>query len=113
MSIITVSPHDKIFRAALKNKKVDGINKIIVACDAGMGSSAMGASTLRAKFKKAGLRIDVSHCSVDEIPLTAKLVVTHKDLKTRAQKRVPEAEIVTITNFVGAPEYDQLVQKLK
>ena len=95
----------------IKGKK--GIAKVFFACDAGMGSSAMGASTLRNKFKKAGLRIDVAHCSVDEIPLTAKLVVTHKDLKTRAQKRVPDAEIVTITNFVGAPEYDQLVEKLK
>lgn len=95
----------------IKGKK--GIQAIVFACDAGMGSSAMGASTLRNKFKKAGLSITVEHCSVDEIPLNTKLVVTHKDLKARAQKRVPDAEVVTITNFVGAPEYDQLVEKLK
>jgi PTS system mannitol-specific IIC component len=95
----------------LKGKK--GIAQIVFACDAGMGSSAMGASTLRNKLKKAGLRIDVIHTSIDEIPTNAKLVVTHKNLEARAKTRVPDAEIVTITNFVGAPEYDQLVEKLK
>jgi PTS system mannitol-specific IIC component len=89
------------------------ISLIAFACDAGMGSSAMGASALKSKFRKAGLKIDVMHCSLEEIPTDIKLVVTHKDLKARAQKRVPNAEIVTITNFVGAPEYDQLVEKLK
>lgn len=95
----------------IKGKK--GIQKVIFACDAGMGSSAMGASTLRNKFKKAGLNITVEHCSIDEIPKDAKLVVTQENLKSRAVLRVPNAEIVTITNFVGAPEYDQLVEKLK
>jgi PTS system mannitol-specific IIC component len=89
------------------------LNVIAFACDAGMGSSAMGASALRNKFKKAGIDIKVIHCSLEEIPLDIKLVVTHKDLKARAQNRVPNAEIVTIENFVGAPEYDLLVQRLK
>jgi len=95
----------------LKGKK--GLTTIAFACDAGMGSSAMGASTLRSKFKKAGINVKVIHCSVDEVPLDIKLVVVHKDLILRVQKRVPNAEIITITNFVGAPEYDQLVEKLK
>lgn len=95
----------------LKGRK--GITKIAFACDAGMGSSAMGASALRSKFKKAGINVDVMHCSLEEIPLDIKLVVTHEDLAPRARKRVPNAEIVAIKNFVGAPEYDQLVEKLK
>ncbi|MBU1020260.1 MAG: PTS mannitol transporter subunit IICB, partial [Firmicutes bacterium] len=95
----------------LKGSKA--ITVIAFACDAGMGSSAMGASTLRNKFKKAGINIEVIHCSIDEIPRDIQLVVTHKDLKARAQSRVPKADIVTITNFVGAPEYDQLVERLK
>jgi len=95
----------------LKGKK--GIDTVVFACDAGMGSSAMGASALRSKFKKAGLNIEVIHTSLEEIPKDSKLVVTHKDLVSRAKARVPQAEIVAITNFVGAPEYDQLVEKLK
>lgn len=95
----------------LKGKK--GISRVAFACDAGMGSSAMGASSLRNKFKKAGISIEVIHCSVDEIPEDIKLVVTQKELAARAKAQAPQAEIVTITNFVGAPEYDQLVEKLK
>lgn len=92
------------------NKAVD---KIAFACDAGMGSSAMGASTLRNKFKNAGIDITVVHCSVDAIPSDAKLVVTHENLADRVRKSAPGLDIVTITNFIGAPEYDQLVEKFR
>lgn len=95
----------------LKGKK--GIMRIAFACDAGMGSSAMGASALKSKFKKASVKVDVIHCALEDIPKDIQLVVTHRDLAARARLQVPNAEIVTITNFVGAPEYDQLVEKLK
>lgn len=95
----------------LKGKK--GIQKIAFACDAGMGSSAMGASSLRNKFKKAGIKIEVMHCAIEDIPKDIQLVVTHKSLAARAKAMAPNAELVTIENFVGAPEYDQLVEKLK
>ncbi|MFP4287496.1 MAG: PTS mannitol transporter subunit IICB [Candidatus Izemoplasmataceae bacterium] len=94
-------------------KKVSNVTKIAFACDAGMGSSAMGASTLRNKLKKAGVSIEVVHSSLEDIPNDVDLVVTHKDLKSRAQKYAPQAEIIAITNFVGAPEYDTLVNRLK
>jgi PTS system mannitol-specific IIC component len=97
---------------ALKNKKAQ-VEKIAFACDAGMGSSAMGATSLRSKFKKAGISIEVVHCSIDEIPTDVQLVVTHKDLANRVRAHAAGVEIVTITNFVGAPEYDQLVSRLK
>ncbi|WP_426350045.1 PTS mannitol transporter subunit IICB [Alloiococcus sp. CFN-8] len=90
------------------------INKIIFACDAGMGSSAMGATVLKKKLKEAGLsEIEVEHASVSEIPKDAKLVVVHKDLAERAAKSAPEAKLVTITNFMAAPEYDMVVDDLK
>jgi PTS system mannitol-specific IIC component len=53
------------------------------------------------------------HCSLEDIPSDVQLVVTHKDLATRARKQAPKAEIVAIENYVGAPEYDQLVDRLK
>ncbi len=99
--------------SALKGKKAEQIEKIAFACDAGMGSSAMGASTLRKKIKKAELNVEVIHCSIENIPEDIQLVVTHKDLSARAEKYAPKAEIVTIENFVGAPEYDELVNRLK
>ncbi len=103
----------KAQEAMLNLKGKGGIDKIAFACDAGMGSSAMGASTLRNKFKKAGIEMNVVHCSVEDIPADAKLVVTHENLAARVKKSAPGVEIVTITNFVGAPEYDQLVEKFK
>lgn len=89
------------------------IKHIVFACDAGMGSSAMGASVLKKKLQKAGLDIEVTHASVSRIPPEAQIVVTHQDLKERAMKSAPQARLVTITNFMTAPEYDELVESLK
>jgi PTS system mannitol-specific IIC component len=88
------------------------IKQIVFACDAGMGSSAMGATTLRKKLVAKGLDVKVIHTSIDEIPADSVLVVTHDSLASRAKSVAKQAEIVSITNFVGAPEYDQLVERL-
>ncbi|MCP6558937.1 hypothetical protein NL501_27335, partial [Klebsiella pneumoniae] len=43
----------------------NNVQHVIFACDAGMGSSAMGASMLRNKFKKAGLEnIEVTNTAI-------------------------------------------------
>ncbi|MBR4457026.1 MAG: PTS mannitol transporter subunit IICBA [Solobacterium sp.] len=96
-------------------KKIDlrTLKHIVFACDAGMGSSAMGATVLQKKLEAAGFdQIQVKHASVSEIPADAEMVVCHKDLAERAKKSAPEARIVTITNFMTAPEYDQIVKDL-
>lgn len=91
----------------------DEIRKIVFACDAGMGSSAMGATVLRKKIKEAGLNITVEHSSVSSIPSDAQIVVTHVNLKERAAHSNPNAKLVLITNFMAAPEYDILIDELK
>lgn len=89
------------------------VSKIIFACDAGMGSSAMGASVLRKKVKDADLDIEVIHSSIEEIPVgEAEIIVCHESLYDRAKNVEPNAYFKTITNFVNAPEYDQLVEDL-
>lgn len=89
------------------------LDKIVFACDAGMGSSAMGAAVLQKKLEAAGLgNIKVSHYSVSEVPAGIKYVVCHQDLVERARKSAPSAKIVTITNFMNAPQYDQIVQEI-
>lgn len=89
------------------------ITNVVFACDAGMGSSAMGAAVLQKKFKKAGLTdITVSHASVSEIPADSQLVVCHQDLADRARASAPQARLITITNFMAAPEYGMLVDEL-
>ena len=89
------------------------ITDIIFACDAGMGSSAMGATILKKKLADAGIdNITVNHASVSSIPEGIKLVVCHEDLAERAAKSAPDARLVTITNFMAAPEYDMLINEI-
>jgi len=97
-------------KATSKGKKV---KKIVVACDAGMGSSAMGATTLRKKVDKAGLKIEVINTSIEDIPSDADIVITHESLGERAKAKCARAELITIDQFVGNPIYDQLVERLK
>ncbi|HHW7570797.1 TPA: PTS mannitol transporter subunit IICBA [Mannheimia haemolytica] len=88
------------------------INKIYVACDAGMGSSAMGASMLRKKVQAAGLNIEVQNLAINDLPQDAQLVITHKDLTARATQRVATAQHLSLTNFLDSAFYDGLVAKL-
>lgn len=92
---------------------IHSVKKIVFACDAGMGSSAMGATMLRNKLKDAGITgIEVIHHPVSEIPGDCQIVVTHHELSARAAHRAPQARIIPIHNFMGAPEYDALVSEL-
>ncbi len=100
-------------KAEEKDIEKETVNKIIFACDAGMGSSAMGASILKNKVKKAGLTIDVSNTSISNIPNDADIVVTHKDLTDRAKAKLPTATHISVENFLNSPKYDELIEKLK
>nr|WP_169823156.1 PTS mannitol transporter subunit IICB [Anaerobacillus alkalilacustris] len=91
----------------------ENVRKVIFACDAGMGSSAMGASVLKNKFKKAGLDITVSNTSINNLPADADLVVTHQDLTDRAKAKLPNAQHISVENFLNSPKYDELVENLK
>ena len=88
------------------------VTKVIFACDAGMGSSAMGATTLRNKFQKAGLKIEVINCAIEAIPADAQVVITHESLTERAKKMAATAEHISISNFLNSPKYDELVNRL-
>jgi len=93
--------------------QTDKVNKIIFACDAGMGSSAMGASILRNKVQKAGLDITVTNTAISNLPNDADVVVTHKDLTDRAKAKLPNAIHISVENFLNSPKYDELVESLK
>ncbi|KRG14769.1 PTS mannitol transporter subunit IICBA [Lederbergia galactosidilytica] len=89
------------------------VSKIIFACDAGMGSSAMGASLLRKKVKEAGLDISVSNAAISNLPADAQIVITQEELTSRAQNKVPNAYHISVDNFLSSPEYDKLIHTLK
>lgn len=89
------------------------IKKIVVACDAGMGSSAMSAAALKKKVKAADLPIDVINTAISRIPDDADLVITHVELTGTAKAAQPNKQHLSISNYLQAPEYDQLVDRFK
>jgi PTS system mannitol-specific IIC component len=88
------------------------VNKIVFACDAGMGSSAMGASILRKKINAQGIKVAVTNSAINDIPGDADIVITQKTLTDRAKLKAPGAEHISIDNFLKSPEYDELVRRL-
>ncbi|HFU4123129.1 TPA: PTS mannitol-specific transporter subunit IIBC [Streptococcus suis] len=91
----------------------NSVKQIIFACDAGMGSSAMGASLLREKVKKAGLDIPVTNKAIANLQDTEQtLIVTQQELADRAAQRTPRAIHVAVDNFLTSPKYDEIVAKL-
>ena len=101
-------------KSTLKNLKGAGkITSIVFACDAGMGSSAMGANKLTKMLKAADLDIKVEHCSVDDIPTGAQLVVCHRDLMDRVKQTGTRAALFSVTNLVNAPEYKDVVETVQ
>lgn len=88
-------------------------NLIVFACDAGMGSSAMGQSILKKKLKDAGIDTVVKHSAVNEIPKDAQVVFTQENFAVRVSQVVPNAKIVTIKNFLDNTAYDEFIKSLK
>ena len=89
------------------------IHSIVFACDAGMGSSAMGASVLRRKITEAGFDdVTVVNKAISSLGDDYDLVVTHQDLTARAQQRTASATHVSVENFMGSPRYDEIVELL-
>jgi len=90
------------------------VDHIIFACDAGMGSSAMGASLLRDKVKKAGIDMSVTNTAISNLKdEPGLLVITQNELADRAAQKAPHALRLAVDNFLSSPKYDQVVVNLK
>jgi PTS system mannitol-specific IIC component len=90
------------------------VKNIVFACDAGMGSSAMGASVLRNKIKKAGIDgVTVTNQAIANLSGDADLVITHQDLTDRAREKSPNSQHVSVDNFMNSPKYDDVVDIVK
>lgn len=90
----------------------DAVKKIIFACDAGMGSSAMGATKFRNRIKDARPEIVVKNSSVDNIPADCDIAVVQATLQDRARAAAPQAKLIIINNFLADPELDALYAQL-
>lgn len=103
----------KASETAVNVSKAD-VKLIVFACDAGMGSSAMGESILKKALKDAGITdVGVKHSSVDSIPQEADVVFTQENLVERARKSARTANIITVKNFLDRSKYDEFINTLK
>ncbi|MEV5041807.1 PTS mannitol transporter subunit IICB [Microbacterium sp. LMI1x-1-1.1] len=90
------------------------ITNVVFACDAGMGSSAMGASVLRNKFKKAGVEgVTVTNKAIANLDPSADLVITQQQLTDRARGVTPDSLHVSVDNFMNSPKYDEVVEMVR
>jgi PTS system mannitol-specific IIC component len=90
------------------------VRNVVFACDAGMGSSAMGASVLRNMFKKEGLaEVKVTNSAIANLSDTYDIVVTHQDLAARAAPVTASAVHVSVDNFMNSPRYEEILELVK
>lgn len=93
-------------------KSILTAKKIVFACDAGMGSSAMGATKFRNRLKAVRPDIVVTNTSVDNIPSDCDIAVVQTVLADRARECAPNAVLITIGNFLADPALDDLFFQL-
>ena len=104
------SGNDKVVPGTIERSSE--IRKIIFACDAGMGSSAMGATKFRNRIKNDRPDISVTNTSVDNIPADCDIAIVQTTLADRARKSAPQAQLITIGNFLADPALDALYVQL-
>lgn len=87
------------------------VHKVTIACDAGMGSSVMVASTMKKKLKKYD--VTVVHTPVNEIPPDTQVVLCHAGLAQRAQGIAPDAVVVPFNVFMVDPAFARVESAIK
>lgn len=113
-SIDKVAPMAEVMQSVTE---LGNINKIIFACDAGMGSSVMGVSKMKTKLRKAMLDIEVEHSAIKDLPETADIIVTTSALEARVKdtikkynKKIP---VFAMSNLLNDKDYDKIINKIK
>ena len=87
------------------------VKTIVLACEAGMGSSLMSVNSLKKKLKQAKINdVSVLHKPARGIPADAQVIVVHKGLAGVARSKAPNAVIITFSHFLNDPAFDTLVK---
>jgi len=94
-------------------KRAADVRLVVFACEAGMGSSLIGANQLKKKLAALGRDIRVIHSPVNQIPADTDVVVAHESLAERARKAAPGAAVLTFKNFMNNSASERLVQHLQ
>jgi PTS system mannitol-specific IIC component len=93
-------------------KAAADVRLVVFACEAGMGSSLIGANQLKKRFRASGLPVTVIHARVNEIPPETDVVIAHEGLAERARKAAPQAVVLSFRNFLNNPASELLIQRL-
>jgi PTS system mannitol-specific IIC component len=88
------------------------VKLVVFACEAGMGSSLIGANQLKKRVKEAGLAVKVIHSPVNQIPRDADVVLAHEGLAARARSAAPGAVVLAFKTFLNNPQSDLVVRHL-
>ena len=97
----------------MTTKRAEDVKLVVFACEAGMGSSLIGANQLKKRVKDAGLPVTVIHSPVNQIPNNTDVVIAHEGLAARARNAAPQAVVLSFKNFLNNPAADQLITRLK
>jgi mannitol-specific phosphotransferase system IIBC component len=97
----------------MATRQAADVKLVVFACEAGMGSSLIGANQLKKRIKDAGLPVKVIHSPVNQIPADADVVVAHEGLAARARSAAPNAVVLAFKNFLNNPASDLLVRRLQ
>jgi mannitol-specific phosphotransferase system IIBC component len=86
------------------------IDTIILACEAGIGSSLMSVNALKKKLKKAGINdVKVFHSATANVPKDAKFLICHEGIRDSVKNRAPDAVVVGFKMFFNDPVFDKIV----
>ena len=93
-----------------KSVHTSDIKTIILACEAGIGSSLMSVNSLKKKFKAAGVKdVKVVHKATSTIPSSAKFIICHNGIKESVKLQAPDAIVVGFKMFFNDPIFDKIV----
>ena len=96
----------------MPEKRAEDVHLVAFACEAGMGSSLIGANQLKKRVKDAGLAVQVIHTQVNQIPRETDVVIAHEGLAARARSAAPNAVVLSFRNFLNNPASETLVRRL-
>jgi PTS system mannitol-specific IIC component len=87
-------------------------DKILFVCEAGMGSSVVGAAVMRRKLAEARLNVPVGHSALSELPAGVQVAICQRSLAERVQQIAPRARVYPVDDYINAPAYDEIVRTI-
>lgn len=87
------------------------VHRLVLACEAGMGSSALVVSQLKRTL--SGLPVVVEHTAVSRIPAEADLILCHRSLARQAKMVAPDRVVIPFDTFIGDPVFKRIADALR